>query len=574
MKNFILYPFLSISLFIASKLLFSSVAHGQSTAINSNGTGMVIQNDNTNTPVPSSALIEMRSSNKGLLLPRMTTSQIQQVQNPTVGLAIYDTDAKCLKTYNGTAWECASGTSSTSVSSPMTTSLASKAIGTNDNYGRGIATDNSGNYYVAGHFMGQIKFPKFPNEDAFVTSQGGSDVFIAKFNSAGSLVWKVFVTSMNNSEEVIGLRIDANGNVYVAGSFRTQMTVYPVGGSVQTINGPYNGVFVLKLNTDGGWGWSQTFAAISIDDITLDGSGNPHIVGTFSGTTVIGGTTLTSVNSSYDVYVAKLNTSNSTVIWVFAEGGNQTDGAGGLAIDNSGNVFVTGWYVGTADFGASPSVQSLTARGSSSYSDMFVAKYNSSGSLAWVRTAGGPYNDKGKGIAVNTAGTEVYLVGEFNDTLLFGTGLGSNALTSAGGADIVIAKYDGNGAILFSIKAGGGYGDTPNAIVLTSSNNFYLTGKIQNYNCSFSSNTTPVQTFPLNNTCSSDACFLAKYNSSGVLQFAISTTNSGNTEGFRIAHNAGKTWITGDFNNQVNFGFQQLTTSYSPELFIWQFSEN
>lgn len=572
MKNFTLYRFLSVSLFITSQLLVSGIGHSQSTAINSNGTGMVIQNDNTNTPVPSSALIEMRSSNKGLLLPRMTSTQIQQVQNPTVGLAIYDTDAKCLKTYNGSTWECASGTSSTSVSSPMTTSSASKVIGTNTNYGRGIATDNSGNYYVAGHFQGQIKFT---TGDAAITSQGGSDVFIAKFNSAGGLVWKAFVGSVNG-EAVADLEIDASGNVYIVGYCSNQMTVYPSSGSAQTINAPYYGVFVLKLNTNGGWGWVQTFTASTINDIALDGSGNPHVAGSFLGTTTIGGTTLTSVSGSYDAYVAKMNTSNGTVTWAFAEGGNQTDEAGGLAVDNSGNVFVTGWYNGTAYFGVNPSGESLTARGNSGYSDIFVAKYNSLGSWIWVRTAGGPNQDKGRRIAVNTAGTEVYLVGEFNDTILFGSGLGTNALTSAGYSDIVIAKYDGNGTIAFSTKAGGSYNDIPNAIVLSSSNNLYLTGKIGNQNCTFSSNNnpTPIQPFSLNNPCSADACFLAKYNSSGVLLFAISTTNNYAVEGFDIAHTGGKTWITGDFSNQANFGFQQLVASYSPELFIWQFSEN
>lgn len=573
MKNFTLYRFLSVSLFITSQMLFVNVSIGQSTSINSNGTGMVIQNDNTNTPVPSSALIEMRSANKGLLLPRMTTTQIQQVQNPTVGLAIYDTDAKCLKTYNGSTWECASGTSSTSVSSPMTTSLASKVMGTDNNYGRGIAIDNSGNYYVAGHFEGQIKFT---TQDGFTTSQGGKDGFIAKFNAAGVLLWKVFMSSTNN-ESIEDLEIDVNGNVYVVGYCSNQMTVYPSSGNAQTVNAPYYGVFVLKLTTNGGWGWCQPFSAYKINDLALDGSGNPHIAGSFLGTITIGGTTLTSVSSSYDAYVAKLNTSsNGNVIWAFAEGGSQSDGAGGLAVDNSGNVFVTGWYDGTADFGASPSVQSLTARGSIGYSDIFLAKYNSSGGLAWVRTAGGNSADEGRRIAVNTAGTEVYLVGEFYGTILFGTGLGTNALTSAGSTDIVIAKYDGSGNILFSTKAGGGYNDIPNAIVLTSSNNFYLTGKIGNQNCTFSSNNnpSPVQPFSLNNPCSADACFLAKYNSSGVLQIAISTTNNYAVEGFGIAHNAGKTWITGDFSNQANFGFQQLVASYSPELFIWQFSEN
>lgn len=572
MKNSTLYRFLSVSLFIASQLLAFGVGHSQSTAINSNGTGMVIQNDNTNTPVPSSALIEMRSANKGLLLPRMTTNQIQQVQNPTVGLAIYDTDVKCLKTYNGTAWECASGTSSTSVSSPMTTSLASKVIGTNINYGRGIATDNSGNYYVAGHFQGQIKFT---TGDAAITSQGGSDVFIAKFNSAGGLVWKAFITSPTNSEQAKGLKVDSFGNVYVTGIFSNQMTVYSANLSSNTVNGPSSGVFVIKFNSSGVFVWPSIFDVTSINDIALDANGNPHITGQFYGTVAFGSISLTS--SGYDVYVAKLNTSNGSVTWAFLEGGTNTDTGNGLSIDGLGNVFLTGTYKGTASFGSSPSLETLTARGSTGYSDIFIAKYTNAGNLVWVRTVGGVYDDEGSRIAVNSTGTEVYLVGLFRDVVLFGTGLGSNSQTSSGGTDIVMAKYNGNnGNVLFSIKAGGSNNDVANAIVLSSSNNFYLTGKIGNQNCSFSSNNdpTPVQPFSLNNPCGANACFLAKYNSSGVLQLAISTTNNYAVEGFDIAHNAGKTWIMGDFSNQANFGFQQLVASYGPELFIWQFSEN
>jgi len=81
------------------------------------------------------------------------------------------------------------------------------------------------------------------------------------------------------------------------------------------------------------------------------------------------------------VYVAKLNTTNGNVTWAFSEGGTGTDQRGGLAVDGKSNVYLTGFYTGTADFETSPSIQTLTARGNSGYSDLFVAKYTGAGVL-------------------------------------------------------------------------------------------------------------------------------------------------------------------------------------------------
>lgn len=546
---------------------FNAFAFGQTegTAINGNLGFKQIGN----TPMNASAIIEMKSTNKGMLLPRLTTAQINAVPSPVQGLMLYDTDAKCVKSYNGTIWECTSASSSVAVTSPMTTSFATKVIGIGQNYGRGIAVDNSGNYYITGHFNGQIKMTE---ADAFVTSLGGNDGFIAKFNSAGVLLWKVFLAGPNETIAK-NLKIDTSGNIYTIGSFSGQVTIYSANGSTQVINtgGPFTSqTYILKFNASGNLTWNQVFTNTDTQDMALDTSGNVHIVGNFSSTLVFGSTNL-SPSGSEDIYVVKLSSSNGLAIWAFSEGGTSADNGYGIAVDGNANVYLTGSYNGTASFGASPSLQSITSRGGT---DIFISKYNSSGTLEWVRTSGSTQSDQGDKIAVNSAGTEIYLAGRFAGTILFGTGLGSNSLTSAGSNDIILAKYDGSGTIGFTIRAGGGNNDFVEAMTVETNGNLYFTGETGYSNCAFTSNSNSVQNFILNASCGSSACFIAKYNNLGILQFVVATTNNSGVDGFRMTHLNGKTWVTGDFSNTVNFGFQQLTAINNPELFVWRFSEN
>jgi hypothetical protein len=547
---------------------FNVFAYGQAegTIINGN----LGFNQIGGTPINPSAIVEMKSTNKGMLLPRLTTSQINSIASPTQGLLLYDTDTKCVKSYNGTVWECTSSSSSVAVASPMTTSLATKIIGTETNYGRGIAVDNSGNYYITGHFYGQIKMT---DADAFVTSQGDTDAFIAKFNSAGVLLWKVFLAGYDGTIAK-NLKIDASGNVYTIGTFSGQVTIYSANGSTAVINtgSQYTSqTYVLKFNTNGNLTWNQVFTNDYTQDLALDASGNVHIVGYFSSTLVLGSTTLIS-SGSWDIYAVKLNSSNGSMIWAFAEGGTSVDYGYGIAVDGNANVYLTGLYNGTASFGATPSLQSITSRGNS---DIFISKYNSSGTLEWVKTSGSSIqNDQGDKIAVNSAGTEIYLAGRFGGTILFGTGLGSNSLTSAGNFDIVLAKYDGSGTLGFAIRAGGGNNDFVEAMTVETNGNLYFTGESGHSNCAFTSNSPSVQNFILNATCGTSSCFIAKYNNLGILQFVVATTNGSGIDGFRMTHLNGKTWVIGDFSNTVNFGFQQLTAINNPELFVWRFSEN
>lgn len=111
-------------------------------------------------------------------------------------------------------------------------------------------------------------------------------------------------------------------------------------------------------------------------------------------------------------------------------GGTSYDEGNGIAVDASGNVYVTGSYNGTATFGT-------TTKTSAGGEDIFVAKYNSSGVLQWVQSAGGTSEDWGNGIAVDGSGN-VYVTGRYGSPATFG----NNSLTSVGVTDIFVARID------------------------------------------------------------------------------------------------------------------------------------
>jgi hypothetical protein len=162
--------------------------------------------------------------------------------------------------------------------------------------------------------------------------------------------------------------------------------------------------------------------------IAVDAAGNVYITGSYKYNSTFGATSLSSAGIN-DIFVAKYNTSGS-LQWVQSAGGTNEDGGYGIAIDAAGNVYITGYYYQTATFGAT----SITSAGSS---DIVVAKYNTSGSLQWVQSAGGTSSDRGYRIAVNAA-QNVYIIGNYNETATFGT----TSKTSAGSSDIFVVRLD------------------------------------------------------------------------------------------------------------------------------------
>jgi len=252
---------------------------------------------------------------------------------------------------------------------------------------------------------------------------------IASSSSSQSYFAVTFGGTNNNQGESIA--VDSSGNIYITGYFYE--TVDFGGGNVTSAGSA--DIFVLKLNSSGTFQWVNTYGGSAFDvgeDITVDSSGNSYITGYFEGTVDFGGGNVTSAGAA-DIFILKLN-SSGTFQWVNTYGGTSTDVGQGIAVDSSGNSYITGSFQGTVDFGSGD----ITPSG---FDDIFVLKVNPSGTFQWVSTFGGTSIDVGEDITVDSSGNS-YITGWFRETVDFGGG----NVTSAGGADIFVLKLNSSGA--------------------------------------------------------------------------------------------------------------------------------
>jgi hypothetical protein len=133
---------------------------------------------------------------------------------------------------------------------------------------------------------------------------------------------------------------------------------------------------------------------------------------------------------------------------------------------------MTSYFQGVADFDPSPSIANLTAVGGM---DMVLAKYDSNGNYLWAKSVGSSNDDLGGSIAID-ASNNVYVTGYYHDTVDFNPGAATNTLTSQGGSDMYIAKYDINGNYLWAKSVGGSGDDEGYSIIIDALDNVYAIG--------------------------------------------------------------------------------------------------
>jgi hypothetical protein len=235
----------------------------------------------------------------------------------------------------------------TKVNATGTTLIYSTFIGSSFfEQSTGIAIDSVGNAYLTG-FTGSPNYPT--TTGAFDTTSNGSDeVFLTKFNQDGTaLIYSTFIGGISN-ELADGIAIDSAGNAYLTG--RTQSTSYPttLGAFDRTHNGGVD-VFVTKLNATGSALLYSTFIGGNGFDqgigIAIDSQSNAYLTGRTQSTNypTTTGAFDTTHNGDFDVFVTKLNTSGSALIYSTFIGGRSLDQAVAIATDSSGNAYLTGF---------------------------------------------------------------------------------------------------------------------------------------------------------------------------------------------------------------------------------------
>jgi hypothetical protein len=405
-----------------------------------------------------------------------------------------------------------------------------------------IAVDSSGNVYVVG-ITDSSNFPTTAGA-LQTTNAGGYDAFVSKLNSSGSAL--IYSTYLGGSGDDYGnsIAVDSSNNAYVIG-FTNSSNFPTTAGAFQTSNGGgSNNAFVSKLNSSGSALIYSTYLGGSGDDvgtaIAVDSSGNAYVAGATDSSNfpITAGAFQTTLAGAYNAFVSKLNRGGSALVYSTFLGGNVQDYGEGIAVDSSGNAYVTG-YTESSNFPTTAGALQTTYGGG--FADVFVTKLNSSGStLDYSTYLGGSGNDNGNGIAVDSSGN-AYVVG-ITDSSNFPTTAGAFQTTNAGGYDAFVSKLNSSGsALIYSTYLGGSGNDNGQGIGLDSSGDAYVSGGT-------SSTDFPTTAGAFQTTLAgSQNAFVSKLNGSGsALTYSAYLGGSGNDDGLGIAvDSAGNAYVFG-----------------------------
>ncbi len=319
----------------------------------------------------------------------------------------------------------------------------------------GVATDASGNVYLAGSFQGQASFGVGTN--ATLTAQGQTDAFVVKLNSSGTFQWAHDIGGPLAFDAADSIAVDPAGNVYVAGLFAGSTNFDPRQSNFTIAAATVNEGFVAKLDTNGNFLWAHDLGASvgGNNSIAVDAGGNTYVASDYIPLHAV----------SQVGIVNKLDT-NGNVLWTTTTLGAGFVPGDAVAVDAAGNVFITGKFAGSAVFGST----TLTAVGNQ---DAFVAKLDNAGNFLWTQAIGGPAAvDTGAGIAVDVTGN-VYVTGAFSATSRF-----SNFTpTALGSSDAFMTKLDTSGKFLWVRDAGGSKASASGAaLAVNAAGNIYAAG--------------------------------------------------------------------------------------------------
>jgi hypothetical protein len=355
--------------------------------------------------------------------------------------------------------------------------------GNNHDYGTSIAIDNSGNAYITG-YTASTDYDITPG--AFQTSKEAvEDVFVTKLNSTGSdLLYSTYIGG-GYSDHAYAIAIDASGNAYITGVTESD-NFYISPGAFQTNYAGNYDVFVTKLNSSGSKIMYSTFIGGSEWDegraIAIDGSGNAYITGFTKSTDydITQGTLQSSNGGGYDVFVTKLNSTGSALLYSTYIGGSNNDEGSSIVIDGSGNAYITG-NTDSPDFDITPGAFQTTFGGEL---DVFVTKLNSSGTgLIYSTYIGGSRADRGNSIVIDASGN-AYITGH-TDSPDFDITPRAFQTAFAGVEDVFVTKLNSTGSVLmYSTYIGESDSDEGRAIAIDGSGNAYITGNTTstNYN--------------------------------------------------------------------------------------------
>ena len=517
---------------------------------------------------------------------------------------------------------------------------AAQMGGSSYDQGLGISTDQAGNVYVTGIFLG-TEFKLYDENGVdykTVTSEGGGYAFIAQYDSSGHINWAAKMGGTSNNKG-LGISADTSGNVYVTGYFSSGvLKLYDENGvdyKTLTSEGILLDAFIAQYDSSGRIQWAAQMGGTGFNDQGLGISainGNVYVTGTFQDQSFnlydasgVGNNSITlKSEGNNDGFIAQYDSSGH-INWAAKMGGTLGDQALGISTDQAGNVYVTGLFNNTSFnlYDASGGgFKTLTNTNTNKSIDAFIAQYDSSGRIQWAANMGGTLSDEGSGISADNSGN-VYVTGYFqspsfklyssiistqettqpststttqettqqettqqettqpststttqettqpststttttttttkpitltnSDTIgtrgTKGEAIGTLVYTS----DAFIAQYDSFGHVQWAAKMGGLIGDEGLGISAINGN-VYVTGSFQDQ--SFNLYDASGGGYKTLTSEGNDDAFIAQYDSSGHVQWAAQIGGTLSDKGLGISAINGNVYVTGSFRSDTSF---------------------
>jgi len=450
------------------------------------------------------------------------------------------------------------------------------AGGMKSDKGTKTVTDADGNIFMTGYYNEEADFGPLNTGFSFSSSK---EVYVAKVDTNGNFLW--VRNGLNYYDDRgLGLCVDTAGNVYVTGTCWGGLDW----GSLSVYNSiSYTDqIFVVKLDTDGNEIWmknagnddgtvSSGFNENGLpqtlyqddhgQDLIADSHGNIYVTGFLSN---IASTPQVANFDNIQVplipedsiaFLAKLS-NDGVWQWVETFGGIYQNRDLSMGIDDEDNIYVTGGFVGTKTFGST----SITSNG---FTDIYVVKYDSSGTFQWVQSAGSSLKDRGNGITYCNDGN-MYVTGEFRDSCDFGT-INLNNYGGPNGRDIFVAQISKNGDWGWATKAGSKKGsDRGNGITSNNEGNLFVTGQYSS-NASFG-------TFDLDSQGDSAQVFIAAIDTNGNWRWTMDGGGYDFDRGNGITSIECNVYVTGFFKDILSFGNLTENPQKGKDIFLLKIS--
>ncbi|HUM45609.1 MAG TPA: T9SS type A sorting domain-containing protein [Chitinophagales bacterium] len=398
---------------------------------------------------------------------------------------------------------------------------AKKIGGTGSDAGSNICVDMAGHLYEGGKFQSTVDFDPSPATYNLI-SAGGDDAFIASYSGDGNMIWAAKFGS-TGGDFLEGL-VQQDGFLYATGYFQGTVDFDPGPGVYNLTTSGADGVFFLKLDTDGNFIWARSISGTSSVisfDLDADADGNVFAGGEFWGTCDFdpgnGAQSKTATNFSSDAFLLKLD-NNGNFMWVDIFKGTSDEWLKSIDLKSNGDIGICGVFQSTIDLNPGPSAFNLVSNGNY---DIFIATIHSSdGSLAWAVSFGGTFNDQLGELTIPATGN-FFLTGGFAGVVDFDPGAGTHQLTGVGSTDIFYLQLDESGSFVGAYGFGSSFASSiGNSIVADNAGHITFAGGFEK-TIDFDPGT-PV--FNLTSILGTSDCFVVQLNGCTPLQTNTSST--------------------------------------------------